>query len=137
MQNNLLQLDSSTIQNSLNSTVNTLIEQVTPELPHTSFVTDLAFIMIIGSIVTLAFFKIRQPLIIGYLFAGMLLGPLSPLWTWLLPENNSPSEMLDGVGILSDISALHLFSEIGVFCYCLLSELNFHMQRSNLLEKYL
>ena len=99
MQNNLLQLDSSTIQNSLNSTVNTLIEQVTPELPHTSFVTDLAFIMIIGSIVTLAFFKIRQPLIIGYLFAGMLLGPLSPLWTWLLPENNSPSEMLDGVGI--------------------------------------
>ena len=44
----------------------------------------------------------------------MLLGPLSPLWTWLLPENNSPSEMLDGVGILSDISALHLFSEIGV-----------------------
>ena len=52
MQNNLLQLDSSTIQNSLNSTVNTLIEQVTPELPHTSFVTDLAFIMIIGSIVT-------------------------------------------------------------------------------------
>ena len=114
MQNNLLQLDSSTIQNSLNSTVNTLIEQVTPELPHTSFVTDLAFIMIIGSIVTLAFFKIRQPLIIGYLFAGMLLGPLSPLWTWLLPENNSPSEMLEGVGILSDISALHLFSEIGV-----------------------
>ena len=114
MQNLSLQLDSSAIQNSLNSTVNTLIEQVTPELPHTSFVTDLAFIMIIGSIVTLAFFKIRQPLIIGYLFAGMLLGPLSPLWTWLLPENNSPSEMLDGVGILSDISALHLFSEIGV-----------------------
>jgi len=114
MQNLSLQLDSSTIQNSLNSTVNTLIEQVTPELPHTSFVTDLAFIMIIGSIVTLAFFKIRQPLIIGYLFAGMLIGPLSPLWTWILPENNSPSEMLDGVGILSDISALHLFSEIGV-----------------------
>ena len=43
MQNNLLQLDSSSIQNSFNSTVNTLIEQVTPELPHTSFVTDLAF----------------------------------------------------------------------------------------------
>ena len=59
MQNFLLQLDSTTIQNSLNSTVNTLIEQVTPELPHTSFVTDLAFIMIIGSIVTLAFFKIK------------------------------------------------------------------------------
>ena len=91
-----------------------MIEQVTPELPHTSFVTDLAFIMIIGAIVTLAFFKIKQPLIIGYLFAGMLIGPLSPLWTWILPESTSSPELLDGVGILSDISALNLFSEIGV-----------------------
>jgi CPA2 family monovalent cation:H+ antiporter-2 len=91
-----------------------LIEQVTPELPHTSFVTDLAFIMIIGAIVTLAFFKIKQPLIIGYLFAGMLIGPLSPLWTWILPESTSSLELLDGVGILSDISALNLFAEIGV-----------------------
>ena len=108
-----LQLDSSGIQSSLNSTVNTLIEQITPELPHTSFVTDLAFIMIIGAVVTLAFFKIKQPLIIGYLFAGMLLGPLSPVWSWILPDGN-PSQILGGVGILSDISALNLFAEIGV-----------------------
>ena len=114
MQNLLLQLDPIAIQNSLTSTANTLIEQVTPELPHTSFVTDLAFIMIIGAIVTLAFFKIKQPLIIGYLFAGMLIGPLSPLWTWILPESTSSPALLDGVGILSDISALNLFSEIGV-----------------------
>ena len=114
MQNLLLQLDPTAIQNSLTSTANTLIEQVTPELPHTSFVTDLAFIMIIGAIVTLAFFKIKQPLIIGYLFAGMLIGPLSPLWTWILPESTSSLELLDGVGILSDISALNLFAEIGV-----------------------
>ncbi len=114
MQNLSLQLDPTVIQDSLTSTANTLIEQVTPELPHTSFVTDLAFIMIIGAIVTLAFFKIKQPLIIGYLFAGMLIGPLSPLWTWILPESTSSLELLDGVGILSDISALNLFAEIGV-----------------------
>ncbi|MDH5432292.1 MAG: cation:proton antiporter, partial [Nitrosopumilus sp.] len=108
-----LQLDSSGIHSSLNSTVNSLIEQITPELPHTSFVTDLAFIMIIGAVVTLAFFKIKQPLIIGYLFAGMLLGPLSPVWSWILPDGN-PSQILGGVGILSDISALNLFAEIGV-----------------------
>jgi len=114
MQNLLLQLDSDGIQNSLNNTVSSLIEQITPELPHTSFITDLAFIMIIGAIVTLAFFKIKQPLIIGYLFAGMLIGPLSPLWSWILPENSSPTDVIDGVGILSDISALNLFAEIGV-----------------------
>ena len=111
MQNLSLQIDSS-IQSSLNSTVNNLIEQLTPDLPHTSFVTDLAFIMIIGAVITLAFFKIRQPLIIGYLFAGMLLGPLSPLWSWFLPEVSTAE--LEGVGLLYDITALNLFSEIGV-----------------------
>ena len=90
------------------------MEQITPELPHTSFVTDLAFIMIIGAVVTLAFFKIKQPLIIGYLFAGMLLGPLSPLWSWILGDVGNPGDLVEGVGILSDISALHLFAEIGV-----------------------
>jgi monovalent cation:H+ antiporter-2, CPA2 family len=114
MQNFPLQLDSSGIQSSLNNTVNTLIEQITPELPHTSFVTDLAFIMIIGAIVTLAFFKIKQPLIIGYLFAGMLIGPLSPLWSWILPEGGPSTDISGAVGILSDITALNLFAEIGV-----------------------
>ena len=114
MQNFLLQIDPDRIQNSLNNTVSSLIEQITPELPHTSFITDLAFIMIIGAIITLAFFKIKQPLIIGYLFAGMLIGPLSPLWSWILPESGPPSDVIDGVGILSDISALNLFAEIGV-----------------------
>lgn len=114
MQNNLLQIDSSGIQSSLNNTMSSLIEQITPELPHTSFVTDLAFIMIIGAVVTLAFFKIKQPLIIGYLFAGMLIGPLSPFWSWVLPEGQLQTNVLEGVGILSDISALNLFAEIGV-----------------------
>lgn len=114
MQNQLLQIDSSGIQSSLNNTLSSLIDQVTPELPHTSFVTDLAFIMIIGAVVTLAFFKIKQPLIIGYLFAGMLIGPLSPFWSWVLPEGGPSADVLEGVGILSDISALNLFAEIGV-----------------------
>ena len=114
MQNLSLQLDSNGIQNSLNNTVSSLIEQITPELPHTTFVTDLAFIMIIGAVVTLAFFKIKQPLIIGYLFAGMLIGPFSFLWAWILPSGGPSTDVLEGVGILSDISALNLFAEIGV-----------------------
>ncbi|MFB5621644.1 MAG: cation:proton antiporter, partial [Candidatus Nitrosomaritimum yanchengensis] len=114
MQSFALQIESGEIQHSLNQTVSGIIEQITPELPHTTFVTDLAFIMIIGAIVTLAFFKIRQPLIIGYLFAGMLIGPLSPLWSWVLPEGGPSADILEGVGILSDISALNLFAEIGV-----------------------
>lgn len=113
MDNSALQIDSSGIQTILNQIMTSFVDQIT-HIPHTSFVTDLAFIMIIGAIVTLAFFKIKQPLIIGYLFAGMLLGPLSPLWSWILPTGSSPSDMLKGVGILTDMSALNLFSEIGV-----------------------
>ncbi len=115
MQDFFLQIGSQeSIQNTIIQRVSNIIEQLTPELPHTTFVTDLAIIMILASIVTLAFFKIRQPLIIGYLFAGMLIGPLSPLWAWLLPEGGPPSESLEGIGILSDISALNLFAEIGI-----------------------
>jgi CPA2 family monovalent cation:H+ antiporter-2 len=110
-----LQIQSQdSVQSSLSENISTFIERVNPlQLPHETFVTDLAIIMILAAIVTLAFFKIRQPLIIGYLFAGMLIGPLSPLWTSILPENGS-SGPAAGIGILSDISALNLFADIGV-----------------------
>jgi len=102
------------VQSSLSESISTFVDRINPlQLPHETFVTDLAIIMILAAIVTLAFFKIRQPLIIGYLFAGMLIGPLSPLWTSILPENGS-SGPAAGVGILSDISALNLFADIGV-----------------------
>jgi len=133
MQDYFLQIDSPDgIQSTLSQSVSTIIEELTPELPQTTFVTDLAIIMILASIVTLAFFKIRQPLIIGYLFAGMLIGPLSPLWAWLLPEGGPPSDPIGGIGILSDISALNLFAEIGVILllFVIGIEFPFHKIRS-------
>ena len=100
--------------------LSTAIDHLTPDLIHVNFVTDLAIIMIVGAVITLAFFKIRQPLIIGYLFAGMLIGPLSPFWSWVLPDVVDTSHLQDGggpvqlVGLVADISALNLFAEIGV-----------------------
>ncbi len=114
MQDYFLQIDSQSIQGSISQSFSNIIEELTPELPQTTFVTDLAIIMILAAIITLAFFKIKQPLIIGYLFVGMLIGPLSPLWAWLLPEGGPPSEAIGGIGVLSDITALSLFAEIGV-----------------------
>ncbi|MGI0023306.1 MAG: cation:proton antiporter, partial [Nitrososphaeraceae archaeon] len=93
--------------------VQNMLDKITPEIPHSSFITDLAIIMILASIVTLAFFKMKQPLIIGYLFAGMLLGPLSPLWASLIPESGEFMG-LGKSGILSDISVLNIFAELGV-----------------------
>ena len=90
-----------------------IIDKFNPiHFPQDAFVTDLAIIMILAGVVTLAFFKIRQPLIIGYLFAGMLIGPLSPLWTSFFVLD---TEQISGaIGILSDVSTLNIFAEIGV-----------------------
>ena len=91
-----------------------VIDKINPlQLPQDAFVTDLAIIMILAGIVTLAFFKIKQPLIIGYLFAGMLIGPLSPLWAPFLSES-AGDETIGATGLLSDIGALNVFAEIGV-----------------------
>ena len=115
MQNYFLQIESDgNLQSSLTGGIWNLVDKFNPiQMPHDTFVTDLAIIMILAGIVTLAFFKIRQPLIIGYLFAGMLIGPLSPLWTSFLSENGN-SANTGTVGLLSDIAALNVFAEIGV-----------------------
>ena len=113
MQNFFLQLQGTGIQTSINEEITNIVERITPEIPHNTFITDMAIIMILAAIVTLAFFKIRQPLIIGYLFAGMLIGPLSPLWTSLLPSDPFASGA-GTLGILSDVSVLNVFAEIGI-----------------------
>ena len=115
MENFFLQVQSNdTVQSSLSENVTNFVDRINPlQLPHETFVTDLAIIMILAAVVTLAFFKIKQPLIIGYLFAGMLIGPLSPLWTSLLPDNVGPTT-ISGGGILADLSAMNLFADIGV-----------------------
>ena len=115
MQNIFLQLGTGNGESSIEDGVWNLVDKINPlQMPHDTFVTDLAVIMILAGIVTLAFFKIRQPLIIGYLFAGMLIGPLSPLWTSFLPESGSGGDHSGSIGILSDIAALNVFAEIGV-----------------------
>ena len=115
MKDFFLQIQSQdSVQSSLSESISTFVDRINPlQLPHETFVSDLAIIMILAAIVTLAFFKIRQPLIIGYLFAGMIIGPLSPLWTSFFGENGG-TVAVTGTGILSDISALNLFADIGV-----------------------
>ena len=106
MQNIFLQLGAGDGDSAIEGGIWNLVDKINPlQMPHDTFVTDLAVIMILAGIVTLAFFKIKQPLIIGYLFAGMLIGPLSPLWTSFLPETGT-AESTGTVGILSDIAAL-------------------------------
>lgn len=107
-------LQESNLGNTISQTTTRIMNELTPELPHSDFITDMAFIMIVGAIVTLAFFKINQPIIIGYLFAGMLLGPISPLWTLIFQEFGVSWALNESGSILGDLTTLHIFADIGV-----------------------
>ena len=65
MQNFFLQVKSSSDESSaITGGLWDIIDKINPlQLPQDAFVTDLAIIMILAGIVTLAFFKIRQPLL--------------------------------------------------------------------------
>jgi monovalent cation:H+ antiporter-2, CPA2 family len=39
---------------------------------------DFAVIMIVASVMTLISYKLKQPVIIGYIIAGMIIGPYTP-----------------------------------------------------------
>jgi CPA2 family monovalent cation:H+ antiporter-2 len=40
-----------------------------------SIVADLAIIMIIAAVVVYLFYRLKQPMVIGYLVAGVIIGP--------------------------------------------------------------
>lgn len=72
---------------------------------------DLAIILAVGGIAALLCQKIRQPVILGYLIAGVIVGPYTP-----------PS------GLLSDLPNIKLLSELGVIflMFALGLEFSFH-----------
>ena len=43
--------------------------------PHNGLIADLAWILLLGAIVTLLFKKMKQPVVLGYIIAGFLASP--------------------------------------------------------------
>lgn len=62
-----------------------------------SAITDLAVIMIIAGAVALIFHKLKQPIIVGYLIAGIIIGPFTPPFS-----------------LITHVDILNIFAEIGV-----------------------
>jgi CPA2 family monovalent cation:H+ antiporter-2 len=71
-----------------------------------SIVADFAIIMAIAAIVFLVFHKLKQPTILGYIIAGIIIGPYSPPFS--LVSN------LDVVGALADWGVILLLFGIGL-----------------------
>ncbi len=62
-----------------------------------SAITDLAIMMTVASIVALIFYRLKQPVVVGYLIAGIIIGPYTPPFS-----------------LISHIDILNIFAEIGV-----------------------
>ncbi len=63
----------------------------------TQILQDFATIMIIAAIMTIISYKLKQPLILGYIGAGIIIGPHTPPFSFI-----------------SNIEVLNLFAEIGI-----------------------
>jgi monovalent cation:H+ antiporter-2, CPA2 family len=60
-------------------------------------VMDLAIIMLVAAIMIVIAFKLKQPMVIGYIFAGMIIGPYTPPFT-----------------LVSSLETINLLPELGI-----------------------
>ena len=58
---------------------------------------DIAIIMVVAAIMLVITFKLKQPMVIGYLIAGMIIGPYTPPF-----------------GLVQSPDTLNLFAELGI-----------------------
>ena len=72
----------------------------------TEIVTDFAIIMTIAALVVFVFYKLKQPLILGYLIAGIIIGPHTPPFSLI--------SRIDYLGAAADLGVILLLFAIGL-----------------------
>ena len=73
---------------------------------------DLAVVMIVASVMALVSYKLKQPMVIGYIVAGMIIGPYTPPFSLVLNPD-----------------ILNLFAEIGVVLLLFVVGLEFPIEK--------
>ena len=82
-------------------------DKPTAEESHTNgLIADLAWILLLGALVTLLFKKLKQPVVLGYILAGFL---ASPKFEYLPSISN-----LDNITFWADLGIVVLMFSIGL-----------------------
>ncbi len=68
-------------------------------------VMDLAIIMLVAAVMIVIAFKLKQPMIIGYIFAGMIIGPYTPPFTLV--------SSLETINVLAELGIIMLLFVVG------------------------
>ena len=70
------------------------------------FIQDLAIIMLVAGFVTLLFHRLKQPVVLGYLLAGVIIGPHTPPFALIHDEHT--------VHILAELGVVFLLFSLGL-----------------------
>ncbi|VVE40407.1 potassium transporter [Pandoraea horticolens] len=70
------------------------------------FIQDLAVIMLLAGIVTVIFNRFRQPVVLGYIVAGVIIGPYTPPFALIHDEKT--------IGILAELGVVFLMFSLGL-----------------------
>ncbi len=68
-------------------------------------VMDLAIIMVVAAVMIVIAFKLKQPMVMGYIFAGMIIGPYTPPFTLV--------SSLDTINLLAELGIIMLLFVVG------------------------
>src|SRR5262245_12054378 len=77
-----------------------------------SFLKDLAVVTTVAASTTLICRALRQPVVIGYLLAGLLIGPHTPPFT-----------------LVSDLHSIHIMAELGLVILMFVLGLEFNLPK--------
>lgn len=74
---------------------------------HTlEFLQDLALVMIVAGLVTILFHRFKQPVVLGYILAGFIIGPHTPPFSLITSEQS--------INTLADIGVILLMFSLGL-----------------------
>ena len=71
-----------------------------------AFLQDLAVVMIVAGLVTIVFHRFKQPVVLGYLLAGVIIGPFTPPITWINDKET--------ISTLADLGVIFLMFSLGL-----------------------
>ena len=71
-----------------------------------SFIQDLAVIMLVAGVVTILFHRLKQPVVLGYIVAGFIIGPHTPPFALIYDE--------DTIKILAELGVIFLMFCLGL-----------------------
>ena len=82
------------------------------EIPIEQILQDFAVIMIVASVMTLIFYRLKQPVVIGFIVAGIIIGPYTPPFS-----------------LIHNSDVLNLFAEMGVILLLFTVGMEFPIQK--------